>query len=1209
MTVNATGGSVSSTGSQGIRVSGSGALTVSAVGVTGHSTGIYAKGVGSGAVSVRARGAVVGMEEHGIDAAGRGVSVSAVSVKGNKYGIRASGAGGGDVSVVVTGAVETSKGNGDGIRATNDASGSALTVRAAAVQGERHGIWAKNEGNGRLQVSASGPVAGREQAGIYARSDRADLSITAAAATGKSAGIHAVSAGGGAIGITARGAVTASSGHGVHAVGSGSGAVSVSASSAEGRGRNRHGIYAEASAAMTVSAGAAVGDAVGIRVKASGNGAIGVGATGAVTGRSGHGIHVSGGGNMTIRAAAVTGGSGGVVAANSGGGTIDFRASGAVSGASGHGIELTGSGAITLNAAGGAVSGEGSGKHGILASGAGGVSVSAGTVTGSAIGIDARSASGSVRIGAAGAVSGGTGFGIYARAGASGLSISAATVSGGSTGISAVSAGGGAIGISVAGSVSGGAGHGIRAAGSGSGPVSVNASGAVAGSGPGNDGITVSGSGNLAVSAAAVSGAAAGIRVVGSGSGSVRVAASGAVAGGADGIHVANAGGGAVSISAAGAVTGSAANAAGIRATNGAGGTVVTVIADSVRGTQHGIWVDNSGSGATDVEVQGSVSGSVGHGIRVKGREAINIAVGGNISGGTASGMAAIHSDSSAGKNVSIALNNGADVGETERGLAILDGAGNARVTILAGANVSGDVSLGSGADNLIFEGGAMTGGALLGGDGVDTLRVGSSGNVGAARVAEWESIEIEAGATLAVSDLNAQNILARGTLSLSDGTTSSATIAGNFIGGGTLIVDVDMAQRKADVLTVQGDVSGRPTAVVARGAGGLASQGEGVLFARVEGEVVASGASQAFVDGDAGSGGGVFSYRYTVEGDDSGGDTEFFLKAVAGSLNEVGAAMTKAASTLASGFARTPSAAARGAARTSASAGRREVGQAAFGQNPSAGSRAIWTRIHSSRIDHGTGPNGDSAETAASGFQLGSDLLFVEAESGEWVFGVTGQYGSSTLEAKTPFGTGTVESAGFGLGVGATWHGESGLYADVQAQFNQTESDYASSTEGTIKSGSESATTVASVEIGRRLDALDFLGDAVLTSNGKLSWASISGDSFTTSGANPLEVDFGSDSILTAGVGMAAEFDLEAGLFRISSSVSRDIGDAPDVVIDGVTYGGGDPLTRLEFGVGGLMSVGESSALMFNAEFWSGSGGDADESGSMLSGSMRWSW
>ena len=1211
VTVNATGGKVSSSRSQGIRVSGSGTLTVSAAAVEGHSTGIHARGLGSGAVSVDAAGAVVGSEEHGIDAAGRGVSVSAVSVTGYKFGIRAKGAGGGDVSVVVTGAVETGKDNGDGIRATNDAQGSALTVMAAAVKGERHGIWAKSEGNGRFQISASGAVAGGTGSGIYARSDRANLSITAAAATGGSIGIHAVSDGNGAIRITARGAATGRGGHGIHAVGSGTGAVSVSASSARGTGREKHGIYAEASAAVTVAAGAVTGDAVGIRVKASGSGAIGVSATGAVTGRS-QGIHVSGGGNMTIAAAAVTGGSDGVVAANSGVGTINFRASGDIIGTSGHGIQLTTSGAITLNAAGGSVSGGGSGKHGILASGAGGVRVSAATVTGSAIGIDARSASGAVRIDATGAVSGATGAGIHAHAGTGGLSITAATVSGGSAGISAVSADNGAIGISTAGSVRGERGHGIEAVGSGSGAVSVSASGAVAGFGSGKDGITVSGSGTLTVSAAAaVVGSAAGIRAVGSGSGSVSVV-SRAVTGGTSGIHVANTGGGSVSISATGTVTGSGAgdNASGIRATNGEGGTVLTVIADSVRGARHGIWIDNSGSGATEVEAHGFVSGAVGHGIRVKGKEAINIDLSGGISGGTASGMAAIHSDSSSGKNVSIALHSGADVGRAEGGLAILDGAGNAKVKILAGANVSGNVNLGSGADELSVEGGVMKGGSLFGGAGVDALKVELSGNIDAVEVAGWESIVIEAGANFAVSDLDAQNVLVRGTLSLSDGKTSSATIAGNFIGGGTLVVDADMGERKADVLTVQGDVAGRPTAVVVRGVGGLTPGDQGVLFARVEGEATVSGANQAFVAADAGAGGGPFAYRYTVEGDESGGDTEFFLKVTGGSLNEVGAAMTKAASALASGFARTPSAAARSAARTSAPGSRREVGQAtAFGRNPAADSKAIWTRIHSSRIDHGTGPNGDSAETAASGFQLGADLLSVEAESGEWVFGVTGQYGSSTLEAKTPFGTGTVESAGFGLGVGATWQGKSGLYVDAQAQFNQTESDYTSSTEGRIKNGSESAATVASIEIGRRLGGLDFLGDAALTSTGKLSWASISGDSFTTSGANPLEVDFGSDSILTVGVGMAAEFETDAGRFRISSAVARDLGDAPDVVIDGVTYGGGDALTRLEFGVGGLVSVGESAVLLLDGEFWTGSGGDTEESGSTISGSLRWSW
>ena len=81
------------------------------------------------------------------------------------------------------------------------------------------------------------------------------------------------------------------------------------------------------------------------------------------------------------------------------------------------------------------------------------------------------------------------------------------------------------------------------------------------------------------------------------------------------GIVAKNTGGGSVTITSTGSVSGNGAESDGIRADNDSSGVSVTIMAGTVSGARSGILAKNAGTGDLIVSAAGSVSGSSGHGI------------------------------------------------------------------------------------------------------------------------------------------------------------------------------------------------------------------------------------------------------------------------------------------------------------------------------------------------------------------------------------------------------------------------------------------------------------------------------------------------------------------------------------------------------------------------------------------------------------------
>ena len=285
-------------------------------------------------------------------------------------------------------------------------------------------------------------------------------------------------------------------------------------------------------------------------------------------------------------------------------------------------------------------------------------------------------------------------------------------------------------------------------------------------------------------------------------------------------------------------------------------GDVTVSLRDQAK-LRKGVSVSHAGTGDVSITVadligtqtQGAVSRFDGSGIYAKTGGDVSITVSGQVDGSGGS-YASIQTKSAASKPVTILLNSGAMIKS-----GIIDEAGNASVTVAAGASVlgssdlgagadwigvaggtvSGTVSLGAGADTLLVTSGSASGsidfgagddrvdvagrivsGTLAAGSGADTLIVrngGSVGGVSAASASGWESITVESGgaATLSMAAGTAamMEMALSGTLNVADGAHTTFDISGGFAGGGLLVIDVNFVGGSGDKIDVAGAITG----------------------------------------------------------------------------------------------------------------------------------------------------------------------------------------------------------------------------------------------------------------------------------------------------------------------------------------------------------------------------------------------------------------
>ena len=724
--------------------------------ISAAASGIVASNSGGGAIQINVNGSVTVDSGQGIkatdDASGGGITIAAASVTGSAAGIFADSSAGA-VSVAATGEVKGTGALGQGIFARALEAGS-VTLNVATVAGGAAGIKVEGVGTGNVTVEATGNVTatGTNGIGIDAQAAGGDVTVSAAGVTGTAAGIRAVASGAGSVSISASGRVVGSGTSGIYA-----------SDSASGTG-------------ITITAASVTGSSVGIRAISMGTGAVSISASGRVVGSGTNGIYASdsvSGTGITISAGTVTGSSAGIRAVSSGTGAVSIAATGAVTGtgANGIGIDVSSSG--------------------------GNVTISAAGVTGTATGIEVDAfGAGDVSILATGAVTG---------TGANGIGID-------------VSSSGGNVTISAAGVA--GTATGIKIDASGAGDVSISATGAVTGTGANGIGIDVSSSGgNVTISAAGVTGTATGIEVDASGAGDVSISATGEVKGtGSDGIFVDLDGSGTTAIAVSSTVTGGTGTGyAAIRTDVSSGSDVVVTLNSGASvgttGSPNAI-IDSAGSATVTVNTGASIIGSVTLGA---GDDALTFA------GGTFSDVTEF--DGGAGADTLTFSGGSGSLHGTHQSDELK---GWESVVVHSGAAITGGINLAVDSGDLTIKGSnAETFNLTLSGGGgsANTLALESvSGTFEESKLSGWETVRIGDGSTISFGTgthaLDSGLIVAEGgTLSLANasGTDESLTVSGNFAGGGTVALNVSASATMTDMLTISGDVSGA-TALDVRG-------------------------------------------------------------------------------------------------------------------------------------------------------------------------------------------------------------------------------------------------------------------------------------------------------------------------------------------------------------------------------------------------------
>lgn len=618
-----------------------GGITVSAVDVSGSTTGIDLRGRGNGPVRVTTTGSVEGTSGSGVQvtayANATGLYLSHADVTGGTRGISATHAGSGDMSITATGSVVG--GTEEGVYARTDAGGGALVIDVADVDGGSDGIEARHIGTGDLAITASGAVTGTTGDGVTATTQGTDLALDLASVTGGAAGINARNEGSGDLSLTTSGMVSGGTGDGIYAFGR-VGAVSVEAAGVSG---GIDGIDARSEGAGAISittSGAVTGGQIGIQTRDEGGGGISVTATGAVTGTVRDGVSAqTDGGDVTLDLARVTGGTMGVRALITGGtGAMSITTGDVITGAlSAIEAENFGPGAVTITASGEL---RGNAISGVVARATSGdLTLDLNTVTGYFFGIDATGGRG-MTITASGPVTAtaplSTGIRAFNVISGTGLTIDVGEVTGGADGISAVADGTGPVSITATGTVTGSTSTGVNVRAFG-GDVTVDVATVIGGN---RDGIRAetSNSGDLtvrasgAITAGATSAAGLWARST-SGAITIDVAA---VTGGNRGISSLGYGAGPVSITATGPVRATGATSDGLYAIIGTLGSSLTIDAGAVSGVRGGIVARSNGSGAVSITSSGAISGDSGRGIYAANAGTdLTLTLAGDVTGGT----------------------------------------------------------------------------------------------------------------------------------------------------------------------------------------------------------------------------------------------------------------------------------------------------------------------------------------------------------------------------------------------------------------------------------------------------------------------------------------------------------------------------------------------------------------------------------------------
>lgn len=561
---------------------------------------------------------------------------------------------------------------------------------------------------------------------------------------------------------------------------------------------------------------------------------------------------------------------------------------------------------------------------------------------------------------------------------------------------------------------------------------------------------------------------------------------------------------------------------------------------------------------------------------------------------------------------------------------AIDGGAGNDIINLNIGT-VAGGVNGGAGADTVSVAGATFTlgstkldGGAAGEGNTLNLNSVNQTLIAPQSNLVNWDTVNansstltVSGGDSLKAAQVNliSSTMVARngftinGNLGLSsaaidmqDGATGDTfNVTGNYGATGSanvLKLDADFAADAADKLLVGGSVTGvtqlnvkdvTPTTANATG--------NDVLVAKAGGNVDASNFN--LVGGSIIN--GIWDYSLA-------NGTEPKTVVLRGSLNSLGALYSGAAGALADAFGELPTLEER-------------VGQRQWlvRDNDSA-FEGLWIRMAGDRTIKT--PESGTVESTTNnhiwGLQVGADFALSSSQNGLLTAGVTGQFKGMDADISRPGAAdkGKVKADGGGVGANLSWNGASGLYLDLQGQYNKASATLGTTSYGPTVDDLDVESTSASLEAGKRF-MVGANRKSALVPQAQVSWNQLSSDAFTDS--KGVKVDLGDYETSVARVGLAYEYhangvnlagsDKDGEMFYAIVNVLKNLSPRHTAVAQNRELVTRDQDTWVELGVGGSVALG-NNALVYGqvtvSESVDDAGGNHGVGGTV---GVRWSF
>ncbi|WP_167514663.1 autotransporter outer membrane beta-barrel domain-containing protein [Mesorhizobium intechi] len=491
--------------------------------------------------------------------------------------------------------------------------------------------------------------------------------------------------------------------------------------------------------------------------------------------------------------------------------------------------------------------------------------------------------------------------------------------------------------------------------------------------------------------------------------------------------------------------------------------------------------------------------------------------------------------------------------------------------------------------DNSAFTGAISVGGGTL-----------AAGAANAFSSSSQFSVASSATLDLAGTSQTVAGLANAGTVRIAAGGVGhTLTVSGNYIGiGGNIVLNTALGgdSSATDMLVIAGNTSGTSTLQIANLGGAEGQTVDGIKIVDVGGTSngTFSLKSDYTFDGDAAVVGGAYAYRLYEGGVSTPADGDWYLRSALIDSGGPGTPLYQAGAPLYEAYA--------GSLQSFNQLGtlQQRLGnrswtveaQGADGVSDDVKAEAgigLWGRIEgaSGSYDPQSSTTGTTYDSSTWRLQTGADMLLSDSAAGQFIGGVVFQYGTVSADVSSVFGSGSIDSTGYGVSGSLTWYGAEGFYVDGQAQVIWYDSNLDSATAGKrLVDGNKGVGYALGLEAGKRI-MLD--PNWSLTPQAQLAWSSINLDAFTdTFGASVAPGD--SDSLLGR-LGLSLDHQTQwqdrmgragrTNLYGIAN-LYYDFGDGSSVDLAGSTLTSRDKRLWGGLGIGGTINWADDRFSVF---------------------------